>query len=195
MGGWWVAEGGAVSGAVLLGSRQRQPRQRDRPETLRKVIRATRLDGRATMAATSPSAADLRRTVLDMLASLKPPVHVAALSMQYKQRTGRAMKGDYQGGMLKFLKAECADAVVLAGEGNDTFVRVATPTSVAVAWVRECVSRNGPILASMVGRLYHEAHGQLFSAAFPEGFGTGIKMAASAAYPTPQANRQTTSNT
>ena len=37
------------------------------------------------------------------------------------------------------------------------------PAAAAEAWVRACVAENGPILASMVGRLYREAHGRHFA--------------------------------
>ena len=37
------------------------------------------------------------------------------------------------------------------------------PAAAAEAWVRACVAANGPILASMVGRLYREAHGRHFA--------------------------------
>ena len=112
---------------------------------------------------------DLATTVIALINSLPPPAHVAALSFAYKGRTGKSIKLDYKGGMLKFLKAELGSKVVLMGEGNDTFVRLATPTTVGIGWVRDCVSTNGPILASMVGRLYQEAHGQKFNVTFPEG--------------------------
>ena len=69
----------------------------------------------------------LRSKVLELVQSLKPPVHVAALSMQYAKTTGHSIKNDYKGGMLRFLKAELSDKVVLMGEGNDTFIRPATP--------------------------------------------------------------------
>ena len=114
-------------------------------------------------------AVELRRTVLDLLKKLKPPVHVAALSMKYAQHAGKSIKHQYKGGMLKFLKHELTNKVVLMGEGNDSFVRVATATSNAAQWVRDCIRTRGPILASMVGRLYHDAHGSHFGEAFPEG--------------------------
>jgi len=55
------------------------------------------------------------------------------------------------------------------GTGNDTFVRLATPTARAVHWVRQTVRELGPILVSMVGRLYHKAHGTHFTHDFPQG--------------------------
>ena len=35
--------------------------------------------------------------------------------------------------------------------------------------MRECVREHGPILQSMVGRLYHEKYERHFAADFPEG--------------------------
>jgi hypothetical protein len=100
----------------------------------------------------------LRKVVLELIAqAARPPVHVAALSLAYKQRTGHSIKVDYRGGMLAFMRAELAAETVLLGEGNDSFVRMATPIARTVQWLRNCVATNGPILVSMVGRMYHEA--------------------------------------
>ena len=55
------------------------------------------------------------------------------------------------------------------GTGNDTFVRLATPTAKAIHWVRRTVRELGPILVSMVGRLYHTEHGTHFTHDFPQG--------------------------
>ena len=60
--------------------------------------------------AADPSA--VKATVLELLQALKPPVHVAALSFAYKTKTGKSIKQDYKGGMLRFLKTELADATV-----------------------------------------------------------------------------------
>ena len=114
---------------------------------------------------------DAKPTVLELLRTLKPPVHVAALSTAYKQKTGRALKADAGTNVLRFVREQLGDNVVLMGEGNDTFMRLATPSVRAAGWVRDCVRDNGPILASMVGRLYREAHGMPFAEAFPEGVG------------------------
>ena len=54
------------------------------------------------------------------------------------------------------------------GSGNDSFAQLATPSNRAVHWLRECVRDNGPLLISMVGRLFHEAHGKHFGEAFPQ---------------------------
>ena len=81
------------------------------------------------MASTSATTPDVKATVLQLLKTLKPPAHVASLSFAYKAKTGNSIKQDYKGGMLRFLKVECADTTVLVGEGNDTFIRVATPRS------------------------------------------------------------------
>ena len=79
--------------------------------------------------------AALRATVLELIAqAARPPAHVAALSLAYKQRTGRSIKLDFKGGMLKFIRAELASETVVMGEGNDSFVRVATPTTRAMQW-------------------------------------------------------------
>ena len=121
--------------------------------------------------ATSTTSKDDRALVLDALRSLKPPVHIAALAQAFKAKSGRNIKEAYKGGMLRFVKLELADEVVLMGEGNDAFVRLATPTTRAASWVRECVQANGPILASMVGRLYHEATGTAFNTALPDAGG------------------------
>ena len=109
--------------------------------------------------------------MLGLLKTLKPPVHIGVLSIAYKTKTGRSIKDDYKGGMLRFIKTELAQSVVIMGEGNDTFVRVATPAGRASHWIKECVRTNGPILASMVGRLYHEATGTAFNAALPDAGG------------------------
>lgn len=122
-------------------------------------------------AGAQPEPAELRELVLGLLKSLKPPTHVGVLSIAYKNKTGRAIKNDYKGGMLRFLKTELAQSVVLMGDGNDTFARVATPTGRASHWIKECVRVNGPILASMVGRLYHEATGNAFNAVLPDAGG------------------------
>ena len=121
------------------------------------------------MSTLSPS--DLKETVVSLLRGLKPPVHIAALSMAYAKQQGRSIKLDYKGGMLKYVKAELPDAVVVMGEGNDTFLRLATPQARAAQWVRQCVETHGPILASMIGRLYHETHGRHFGESFSEGLG------------------------
>ena len=113
----------------------------------------------------------LGEIVLGLLKTLKPPVHIGVLSIAYKTKTGRSIKDDYKGGMLRFIKTELAQSVVIMGEGNDTFVRVATPAGRASHWIKECVRTNGPILASMVGRLYHEATGTAFNAALPDAGG------------------------
>ena len=105
--------------------------------------REKRVDRRMAAA----SCDDVRATVLEILKSLKPPVHIAALSIQYAQRKGHSVKLDYKGGMLKFVRAELAEDVVIMGEGNDTFLRVASPTTRAAQWVRDCIGNNGPILA------------------------------------------------
>jgi len=55
------------------------------------------------------------------------------------------------------------------GQGNDTFVRLATSTATTTHWLRECVQDYGPILVSMLGRLYHEKHDKHFAEAFPIG--------------------------
>lgn len=116
--------------------------------------------------------AEQRSAVLGALGQLKPPVHIAALAVAYKSAHGCTIKDSYKGGMLRFVKAELADEVVLKGEGNDTFVQLRTPAARAANWICECVEVNGPILVSMVGRLYQEAHGRPFAQdGFPEGIG------------------------
>ena len=114
---------------------------------------------------------DMRTTVLDLLRTLKPPVHLATLSTAYKQRMGRSMKADAKMSVLHYVREKLTEDVVIEGAGNDTFMRVATPTTRTSAWVRACIHTNGPILASMVGRLYREAHGEPFAEKFPEGVG------------------------
>ena len=52
-----------------------------------------------------PDTARVKENVLALLAKMKQPAHVAALSVAYRQRHGIAMKAEYKGGMLKFLKA------------------------------------------------------------------------------------------
>ena len=107
--------------------------------------------------------------VIALLKKMKPPVHVAALSVAYKQVTGKKMKEDHKGGMLNFLRNKLSDEVLLMGTGNDTFVRLSTPTAKAVHWVRKTVRELGPILVSMVGRLYHKEHDRHFTHDFPCG--------------------------
>ena len=108
--------------------------------------------------------------------SKRPPVHIAALAHAYASRTGHSIKDDFAGGMLRFVKAQLADDVVLLGEGNDTFVRMATPAIRAASWMRACVDANGPILVSMLGRLYLEAHGKHFAEdGFPGGIGRFLR--------------------
>jgi len=111
-----------------------------------------------------------KETVLALLKlKLKPPVHVAALSVAYKSATGKRMRDEYKGGMLSFLKKEMKEDLLLMGEGNDTFVRLGSPSARATHWVRECVQDYGPILVSMLGRMYHTAHGTHFTHDFPQG--------------------------
>lgn len=115
---------------------------------------------------------DPRGTVLELLRTMKPPVHVAVLALEYKKRSGRSIKQVAKRGMLQYLKTDLKSEVVVMGEGNDAFVRLSTPVARAVHWIRGCIEENGPILASMVGRLYLEAHGKPFAEnGFPEGIG------------------------
>lgn len=110
-----------------------------------------------------------QEAVVGLLKTMRAPVHIAALSVAYKQKTGRTMKQDHKkGGMLNFLKTVLKDEVLVAGTGNDSFVRLATPNARATHWLRECMRDNGPILVSMVGRLYNEAHGRHFGDDFPQ---------------------------
>lgn len=109
-----------------------------------------------------------REAVLALLEAMRAPAHVAVLSLAYKKKTGRAIKQDHKhGGMLNFLKTELKDEVLLVGSGNDSFAQLATPSGRATHWLRECVRENGPLLVSMLGRLYHEAHGVHFGETFP----------------------------
>ena len=104
-----------------------------------------------------------RDAVLALLEAMQAPQHVAVLSLAYKKKTGRAIKDDHRhGGMLNFIRTELKDEVLLVGSGNDSFAQLATPSTRAVHWLRECVRDNGPVLISMVGRLFHEAHGKHF---------------------------------
>ena len=98
-----------------------------------------------------------REAVLALLEAMRAPAHVAVLSLAYKKKTGRAIKDDHRhGGMLNFLRTELKEEVLLVGSGNDSFAQLATPSSRATHWLRECVRENGPLLVSMLGRLYHE---------------------------------------
>lgn len=120
-------------------------------------------------AASVTAASTPQEAVVGLLKSMRPPVHIAALSVAYKQKTGRSTKQDHKkGGMLNFLKTVLKDEVLVAGTGNDSFVRLSTPNARAIHWLRECMRDNGPILLSMVGRLYHEAHGRHFGDDFPQ---------------------------
>ena len=118
--------------------------------------RRSRPTWRCKRASVTPASSP-RDAVLALLSAMRSPAHVAALSVAYKQKTGRAMKQDHKrGGMLAFLKTELKEEVIVVGTGNDSFVSLATPTAKAVHWLRECVRDNGPVLISMIGRLYHE---------------------------------------
>ena len=98
-----------------------------------------------------------REAVLALLEAMRAPAHVAVLSLAYKKKTGRAIKDDHRhGGMLNFLRTELKEEVLLVGSGNDSFAQLATPSARATHWLRECVRENGPLLVSMLGRLYHE---------------------------------------
>ena len=110
-----------------------------------------------------------KAAVLQLVRTMKPPVHIAALSVAYKNKTGHTMKQDYKGGMLRFLRDVCANELVVLGEGNDSFVRVATPASRTSQWLRERVTTCGPILVSMLGRMFHEEFGRHFSDEVGEG--------------------------
>lgn len=127
--------------------------------------------GPADVLVEPPSGPDaLKQLVVQLVReAVKKPVHIAVLSVAYKAKTGRSMKKDYKGGMLKYVRECCADEFVLMGEGNDTFLRLATPAARTMQWVRTCVLEGGPILVSMIGRLFHEAHGRHFNEDFPEG--------------------------
>ncbi|KAL1503737.1 hypothetical protein AB1Y20_012208 [Prymnesium parvum] len=113
--------------------------------------------------------AEPKAEVLALVRKMKAPVHVAALSVAYKMKTGRSMKQDHKGGMLRFLREACADELVTSGEGNDTFVFLATPTTRARQWLRTKVRAYGPILVSMLGRMFHEEFGRAFSEECGEG--------------------------
>lgn len=116
-----------------------------------------------------------RALVVELARSLRAPVHIAALSVAYKQRTGHSIKQDYKPGMLRFVKEVCADSLLTMGEGNDTFVRLATPVARNVQWVRDKVTGCGPILVSMLGRMYHEEFGSQFQDSCGEGLNKFLK--------------------
>ena len=118
---------------------------------------------------TPASASGPKAVVLQLVRTMKRPVHIAALSVGYKNKTGRTMKQDHKGGMLRFLRDVCANDLVVLGEGNDSFVRVATPASRTSQWLRERVTTCGPILISMLGRMFHEEFGRHFSDEVGEG--------------------------
>ena len=52
-----------------------------------------------------------KEQIMALLKKMKPPVHVAALSVQYKMSTGEKMSKVHKGGMLRFLKEELKDEV------------------------------------------------------------------------------------
>ena len=117
----------------------------------------------------------LKETVLEVVRALKSPVHIAALSVAYKNKRGHSMKQGYKGGMLKFIHDVCADDLIVTGEGNDTFVRVATPVNRTMQWLRERVTTCGPILVSMLGRMFREEFGRHFSDECGEGISKFLK--------------------
>ena len=134
-------------------------------EESRRIDVCRRVDVSVVIMSDGDSVGALRETVLSLLRTLKPPVHIAQLSMMYAKKVGHSIKQDHKGGMLRFVKDVLQADVVIMGEGNDSFLHPATPATRATQWIRECVSTNGPILVSMVGRLYHEAHGVHFNEA------------------------------
>lgn len=57
------------------------------------------------------AAAGPKEHVMALLKKMKPPVHVAALSVAFKHATGEKMAKVHKGGMLRFLKDELQDEV------------------------------------------------------------------------------------
>ena len=117
----------------------------------------------------------IKEIVLQLVHKMRSPVHIAALSVEYKRATGRSMKADHKGGMLRFIREICASELLVTGEGNDTFVRPSTPASRTAHWLRERVTSCGPILVSMLGRMYHEEFGRHFSDDCGEGVNRFLK--------------------
>eukprot|EP00854_Cymbomonas_tetramitiformis_P007050 gene7050-8407_t len=100
---------------------------------------------------------------------VKPPIHVAQVAQLFKKKTGKQIKEYHKYGMLNFISKHLTSELIVLGEGKDAFVRLATPTAVAIHWIRICVFEHGPILISMIGRLYREEHDKHFNEGFPMG--------------------------
>lgn len=118
---------------------------------------------------------------------MKPPVHIAALSMSFAKQVGGSIKKFHKrGGMLNFvhrfasamtdsLLTSCcvfshmADELLVVGEGNDSFVQLNNERHQTRHWLMNTIHQHGPILVSMVGRMYHEHHGKHFGDVWSEG--------------------------
>jgi hypothetical protein len=73
-----------------------------------------------------------------------------------------SIKTEHKKGMLDFIKTHMEGTFVLTGEHNDTFVALGNKLSGAKRWIHQTVAEHGPILLSMIGRLYREQTKQDF---------------------------------
>eukprot|EP00242_Pyramimonas_sp_CCMP2087_P012169 CAMPEP_0198214302 /NCGR_PEP_ID=MMETSP1445-20131203/40406_1 /TAXON_ID=36898 /ORGANISM="Pyramimonas sp., Strain CCMP2087" /LENGTH=149 /DNA_ID=CAMNT_0043889435 /DNA_START=164 /DNA_END=610 /DNA_ORIENTATION=+ len=108
----------------------------------------------------------VKEIVKELVKVQQKPVHIAKLSQLYRFKVEHSIKTEHKKGMLDFIKTHMEGTFVLTGEHNDTFVALGNKLSGAKRWIHQTVAEHGPILLSMIGRLYREQTKQDFKEVF-----------------------------